>query len=193
MQGRDVLFSSENPNYRTPRQLFDALHVEFRFLADMAATIQNRLLDAYYGPDHEDAARRDALAIDWPRGPVFLNPPFSRRLRLPIEPWIHKVWDESQQGSEIVALLPARTDTRWWHACVLKAHEIRLIPHRVRFELSPEDEAAMVASRVAKGLSPSQAARVNNGAGFPSAVVWWRRNPGYVGAVVPRLVAWDYR
>lgn len=34
----------------------------------------------------------------------------------------------------VVALLPARTDTRWWHDCVMKAKEIRFIKGRLRFD-----------------------------------------------------------
>lgn len=34
-----------------------------------------------------------------------------------------------------VMLLPARTDTRWWHRYILNRAEVRFLPGRLRFEI----------------------------------------------------------
>lgn len=193
-----AVFSSGCPNWRTEDALFDALHKEFNFSFDLAATKANRKVDNYLGPDHEDPARRDALVVDWssnsgPGRPRFFNPPFSREDGTPIDPWIKKADEDSRRGNgaTIVGLIPSRTDTRWWTAHVRRAVEIRHIPHRVRFYLLPDELAAVNEARAAAGKKLIK--QSGESAGFPSAVVIWRPQPGIVGPAVPRVVSWTYR
>jgi site-specific DNA-methyltransferase (adenine-specific) len=58
-----------------------------------------------------------------------MNPPYGRE----IGSWIRKAWESSREGATVVCLLPARTDTRWWHDYVMRAGEIRLVRGRLRF------------------------------------------------------------
>lgn len=190
---RSVVHSSGCPNWRTEDALFEALHREFRFAWDLAATAANRKVDNYLGPDHENPALRDALQVDWTggRGARFFNPPFSREDGNPIDPWIAKADVDSRKGdAPIVGLIPSRTDTRWWSKHVRHAVEIRHIPHRVRFYL-PVDELEVVnAARAEAGKPPISSGQ---SAGFPSAVVVWRPQPGVSGPASPRVVSWTYR
>jgi hypothetical protein len=57
-----------------------------------------------------------------------MNPPYGRKIGL----WVQKAYEESRGGSTIVCLLPARTDTRWWHDFCMKG-EIRFIKGRLKF------------------------------------------------------------
>ena len=73
-----VMFSRASDEWRTPRECYDALHDEFGFVLDAAATAESALCDEYFGLDHIDPVRRDALATTWGSRAVFLNPPYSR-------------------------------------------------------------------------------------------------------------------
>lgn len=58
-----------------------------------------------------------------------MNPPYGRAIGF----WIAKAYAAAQAGATIVALIPARTDTIWWHEYVTRAAEIRFLRGRVRF------------------------------------------------------------
>ena len=61
---------------------------------------------------------------------VFCNPPYGRA----IGEWVKKAWEESRQPETIVVLLiPARTDTRYFHDYILHRSEIRFVPGRLKF------------------------------------------------------------
>ncbi len=190
---RAVVHSSGCPNWRTEDALFAALDREFKFAWDLAATASNRKVDRYLGPNHEDPALRDALKVDWTggRGARFFNPPFSREDGQPIDPWIAKADEDGHKGdAPIVGLIPSRTDTRWWTKHVRRAVEIRHIPHRVRYYLLPHELEEVNAVRAAQG---KKLITSGNSAGFPSAVVIWRPQPGILGPAAPRVVSWTYR
>lgn len=152
------IMSSENPNWRTPPSLFEPLQVEFRFDLDAAADPKSHLLDRWLGPG--SLLAENALAADdWSHfgTRAWLNPPYSRKLRLQIEPWLNAA---SRQTIPVVALVPARVDTAWWHRIVMTtASEIRLIEGRVNF-IHPET-----------GLP-------GTGGTFPSALVIWAHRFG---------------
>ena len=63
-------------------------------------------------------------------GRIFINPPYEKRV---IGHWMRKAWESAQAGALVVALIPSRTDTIWWHAYVMKATEIRFIKGRLHF------------------------------------------------------------
>lgn len=172
MIGSAVVYSSARSDWRTPPALWQALDAEFHFTLDVCATASSAIVKRYLGPDHHDELLRNALTCDWGTGEVcFMNPPYSREEGIDVAWFVDKAWRESVSNT-VVALLPTRTDTRWWHACVMWADEVRLIPHRVKF-LRPDG------------------AEMDSGAGFPSAVVIWRPLHGVERRAV-RFVTWDY-
>lgn len=61
-------------------------------------------------------------------GRVFCNPPYGRELAK----WVKKCYDESEHAL-VVMLIPARTDTRWFHDYIYGKAEIRFIKGRLRF------------------------------------------------------------
>lgn len=139
-----VMFGKATDEWRTPDACFKALDEEFGFALDVAATRENRQVDNYLGPDCDNPAIRDALAVDWldvclhmGMAPVcWMNPPYSR-----CREFITKAAQEARRGCTVVCLVPNRTDTRWWHLHVWDADknttrpgvEIRFIKGRLKF------------------------------------------------------------
>ena len=137
-----VMFSKKTDEWRTPETLYNQLNAEFGFDVDAAATDANRWVDGeYFGPDHAYMAQRDALTIpDWSLyGRTFyLNPPYSK-----CREFLTKASKESREhGVTVVCLVPARTDTRWFHEVVWdremhrpeRGVEVRFLKGRLTFE-----------------------------------------------------------
>lgn len=118
-----VLFSSNKEEWETPQELFDRLNNEFHFDLDVCAISENSKCKKYYTPSD------DALRQPW-IGCVWCNPPYGRK----IGSWIKKAHEEHEKhGSTIVMLLPARTDTKWFHEYIYNKQEIRFIKGRLKF------------------------------------------------------------
>ena len=129
----DVMFSSAMDTWTTPRDFFDDVNAEFNFGLDAAALQVSTLVpDNWYGPDHPEIDRQDAFKCDWvadSKGlPVWLNPPYGRG----IGKWTAYDSEMCRGGAEVVLLIPARTDTHWWHDDIIK-HEVRFIKGRLKF------------------------------------------------------------
>ena len=115
------LFSSKYCDWETPADLFEELNAEFGFDVDVCATAENAKCKTYFTPE------TDGLIQSW-RGVCFMNPPYGRA----IGKWVAKAYEEAQRGATVVCLLPARTDTRWFHEYCVKG-EIRFLRGRVKF------------------------------------------------------------
>lgn len=126
--------SSLDNTWTTPRDFFDKLDQEFGFGLDAAALSNSTLVpDNWYGPDHPELIRRDAFrrmwSIDAGGKPIWLNPPYGRV----IGDWMKKANAEAKDGGAVVVcLVPARTDTNWWHDYCIQ-HEVRFIRGRLKF------------------------------------------------------------
>ncbi len=117
-----VHFSSVTDLHATPQEFFDALDQEFGFGLDVCATSENTKCTRYY------TTEQDGLAQEW-AGVCWMNPPYGREIRR----WVCKAYEASLLGTTVVCLLPARTDTSWWHEYVTKAAEVRFIRGRLKF------------------------------------------------------------
>lgn len=62
-------------------------------------------------------------------GTVWCNPPYGRE----IGKWVEKAYKESLEGVTVVMLLPARTDTKWFHDYIYGKAEIRFVRGRLKF------------------------------------------------------------
>ena len=60
---------------------------------------------------------------------MFCNPPYGRELKQ----WVKKAHDEWLKGAKIVMLIPARTDTSYFHDYIYGKAEIRFLRGRLRF------------------------------------------------------------
>ena len=114
-------FSSATDLWATPQDFFDKLDAEFGFELDVCATPENAKCPRYFTKE------MDGLAQEW-KGVCWMNPPYGREIGL----WMHKALRSSQNGATVVCLIPARTDTAWWHDCAMKG-EIRFIRGRLKF------------------------------------------------------------
>jgi len=118
-----VHFSSQTPEWPTPQWLFEALHKEFGFTLDPCSTHTNAKCARHFTRDD------DGLAQSWRDEVVFMNPPYGRE----IGKWMAKAHHSARRdGATVVCLVPARTDTAWWHDYAMK-HEIRLLRGRLKF------------------------------------------------------------
>ena len=139
-----VLFSSERHDWETPEGLFASLDAEFGFEIDVCATPENTKCVHFLSPE-QDGLRQAWLGVCW------MNPPYGPAL----QKWMAKAYSESLQGATVVCLVPARTDTRWWHDFAMRG-EIRLIQGRLRFGRAPSTApfpSAIVIFRPKKYLS----------------------------------------
>jgi phage N-6-adenine-methyltransferase len=117
------LLSSDSCEWETPQYLFDALNAEFGFTLDPCSTHENAKCKFHY------TISDNGLSRSWRGHRVFVNPPYGRV----IKDWVSKAYRESREGALVVCLVPARTDTAWWHDYVMKADEIKYIRGRLKF------------------------------------------------------------
>lgn len=73
-------------------------------------------------------AKMNGLAQDW-CGRVFMNPPYGRAIR----GWVEKARDEAQAGAQVVGLVPARTETGWWHDTIVGHADVVFLRGRLAF------------------------------------------------------------
>lgn len=116
--------TSKLHDWSTPRSLYDSLDKEFHFSIDVCASDWNTKHDRFWTIDD------DALSKDWSGETCFMNPPYGRA----IGRWIQKASKEAAKGATIVALIPSRTDTAYWHDYIEGKHEVRFIRGRLTFE-----------------------------------------------------------
>lgn len=108
-----VVFSSATVEWPTPRAFFEKLDAEFHFNFDPC-------------PLQGEEDGRSPLFCSWAGKRVFCNPPYGPEI-----PKFLQRWHEAELA---VFLIPARTDTRWFHyICLPHASEIRFICGRLRF------------------------------------------------------------
>lgn len=119
---KEVMFSSRTDLWETPQDFFEKLDQEFGFELDVCALPENAKCSRYFSP------MDDGLEQDW-TGVCWCNPPYGRE----IEKWVKKAYISAIEGATVVMLLPARTDTRWFHDWIYGKTEIRFIRGRLKF------------------------------------------------------------
>jgi len=120
---KEVMWSSATDDWSTPQNIFDTLDREFNFTLDPCATPENAKCKLFY------TKKENGLAQSWVGHSVFMNPPYGRE----IGDWVRKAWLSSENAeTKVVCLLPARTDTTWFHKYCVKG-EIWFIKGRLKF------------------------------------------------------------
>lgn len=135
----DVMFSSKTDQWETPQDFFNKLNEEFHFDLDPCADAFNHKCDRYF------TEVQNGIMQDWTGARVFCNPPYGRE----IGRWVEKC--ATGKAEIAVMLIPARTDTKWFHDYIYGKAEVRFIRGRLKFGDS------------------------RNSAPFPSMVVVFRR------------------
>ena len=119
----DLMFSSKTDLWSTPQDFFDGLDNEFHFTLDACALPENAKCERYFTPE------QDGLKQEW-TGTVWRNPPYGRE----IGSWVRRAYRSAKTGNAtVVMLLPARTDTRWFHEYIYGKSEIRFVKGRLKF------------------------------------------------------------
>ena len=117
----DVHFSSKTDLWYTPQDFFKKYDDVYKFETDVCATDDNTKCTKYYTEE------TDGLSQKW-EGVCWMNPPYGRT----ISKWMKKAYESSLEGATVVCLVPARTDTNWWHDYAMKG-EIEFIKGRLKF------------------------------------------------------------
>ncbi len=117
-----ALFTSRSEEWGTPQALYEDLDREFHFNLDPCASDLNHKCENYFTKE------QDGLAQSWAGHNVYCNPPYGRK----ISKWIKKAYEEGQH-TLVVCLIPARTDTAWFHDYVYGKAEIRFLRGRLKY------------------------------------------------------------
>ena len=120
----ELMFSSKTDLWSTPNDFFDKLNDEFHFTLDPCSTHENAKCYKHFTEEE------NGLLQDWGNEVVFCNPPYGRQ----IKDWVKKSYEESQKdNTTVVMLIPARTDTIYFHEYIYHKAEIRFIKGRLKF------------------------------------------------------------
>lgn len=182
MHSQAVLMSSGDdagsPNWETPETFFDTLSAMFGpFTLDAAATAKNSKCARYW------TSKDNALTQSWKvygagqaGGATFCNPPYGKGLAA----WVEKGAAEAAiQKVNVVMLLPARMDSRWFHNIVMpRANHVFFVKGRIKFKLPGKKNAATFPSIVVVfgGAHDLWSGRINNGPHF--GVIEQKHNAG---------------
>ncbi len=118
------MMSSGQGEWETPQDFFNYCNYKYGpFVLDAAASEANHKCEEYFDIDD------NALLHDW-YGIVWMNPPYGNE----IGKFIGKAYGEVMNGHarRVVCLLPARTDTKWFHWYCTKGLVI-FLKGRLRF------------------------------------------------------------
>lgn len=123
MNNLKIHFSSKSDDWATPQDFFDELNKEFNFTLDVCAVSQNAKCKRFITPEV------DGLQVGWDNEIVWCNPPYGRE----IGKWVKKA--SESRGGVCVCLLPARTDTKYFHEYIYTNPRatIRFIKGRLKF------------------------------------------------------------
>lgn len=150
----NVHFSSKTDLHATPQDFFDKLNKEFNFTLDVCATPQNAKCKAYYTESDDGLSMNWYGNYDGSTDVIWMNPPYgdpehvckknckkkkcitrgfhNKKYKPGIVDWMKKADDAANHGCTVVCLVPARTDTKWWHDYAIH-HEIRFVKGRLKF------------------------------------------------------------
>lgn len=150
-----VRLRSNTEEWATPQDFFDVLDDEFGFTLDVCATPENAKCDKFF------TKADDGLKQSWAGNVCWMNPPYGKQ----IPAWMEKAYRESCNGTKVVCLVPARTDTRWWHSFAEKG-EKRFVKGRLKFMTGIGEAIRDKTASVIEGRHAP-----NNSAPFPSVIV----------------------
>ena len=124
MINKELMFSSEDETWSTPQDFFNSINNEFKFTLDPCCSVETAKCSKFY------TEKEDGLIQDWQGETVFCNPPYGKK----IKDWVKKCYFESKKPlTTVVMLIPARTDTSYFHDFIYNKSEIRFIRGRLKF------------------------------------------------------------
>lgn len=107
-----VHFSHNRDDWKTPKDIYDQF-----------------INHGYFDP-YPPNPTFNGLEIEWGKK-NFVNPPYSE-----IRKWVDKALKEVQKGKMVVFLVPARTDTKWFHEILVCGYrtDFQFIKGRLKFD-----------------------------------------------------------
>jgi phage N-6-adenine-methyltransferase len=136
------------PNWTTPEAVLDVIELVGPIALDPCSNEA-----AHTNKRAKASWRCNGLTDSWHdqvhAGLVFVNPPYNQT-----KAFVAKAIEEALQGTEIILLVAARTDTKWAHSAFKSAQAVCFWEGRIRFENPPPDS---------EGDAPS----------IPSMFVYW--------------------
>jgi phage N-6-adenine-methyltransferase len=116
------MMSSNTDLWETPQAFFAQQSVLYGpFDIDVCANENNAKCAVYFDKE------MDGLKQTW-KGKCWMNPPYGRGIGL----WMKKAYESAGNGTSVVCLVPARTDTKWWNNYAVKG-QITFIQGRLKF------------------------------------------------------------
>lgn len=123
-----ILLSSKKMDYVTPDYLYNPLNDIFDFQIDLAADSNNFKCKKQFFNEKDDS-----LSFNWEFNECWcwLNPPYGRHLCK----WVEKSYISNiNYNTKFCLLIPARTDTNYFHEFITKANLIIFLRGRIKFD-----------------------------------------------------------
>lgn len=117
---RAVLFSSKTDQHATPRALAAGCVELYRLDLDVCADKHNAVVPQYF--DAEADGLKAYVRGLWKGRRVWCNPPYGRGIGDWVESCASAPYESLLAPEIAVMLLPARTDTAWWHEFIWNLH-----------------------------------------------------------------------
>lgn len=119
----NAMFTSNTDLWSTPQEFFDSINAVYHFDTDVCALPENAKCKHFFTP------AQDGLQQEW-CGTCWMNPPYGRE----IGKWVAKAYKSARDNkATIVCLLPARTDTKWFHDYCIPYGKITFVKGRLKF------------------------------------------------------------
>ena len=116
--------TTNSEEWETPQKLYEELDAVYHFTLDPCSTDANAKCAKHY------TIEDDGLSKSWAGEVVFCNQPYGRR----IGEWVRKCAEEADHAT-VVLLIPARTDTAYFHDYIYGKADITFLRGRLKFEL----------------------------------------------------------
>lgn len=143
-----VHYSSKKMDWQTPDEFLDIVREFAPIQLDPCTSPENPVGARVWMTPRENGLLQNWDEFQsWSDAITYMNPPYGRQ----IGKWTYKASLEAQKGVEIIALVPARTDTKWFQEADFTA--VCFWRGRLRFKGAPHP------------------------APFPSAVLYWGDRP----------------
>lgn len=137
---RAYIPASKSTDWETPQDLFDTYDELYHFDLDVCASQENTKCPEFFSLEgHFRWTAGELIKLDngtgldglWGNKRCWMNPPYGKGL----DKWVARASDAASNGATVVALLPARTDVRWFHQYIYKKKyvQVEFLKGRLKF------------------------------------------------------------
>ncbi len=120
------MMTSVDQDWATPQEFVNLIEKKMNIKFNLDVCAYDHTAKAPLWFTEED----DALKMDWSAPVCWMNPPYGQALPI----WLNYAHEQSMKhNNTIVCLVPARTDTRWFHLAYERG-SIILLKGRIAFE-----------------------------------------------------------